>query len=296
MKPTGYWFSIVTILGGLAAGCAHAEPAPAQPAATPAPATPAPQVQITQPTQPASIESFVAFDADTKEVTVTNGTPEAHFAFSITNISSGTVTVNFVQTSCGCTVAKLPAQPWVLGPNSNGLIQATMNLSGTPPGGTKTKTLTVNTDKGNKTLIAKSTVLPAQAPGSMSEADRMSNQKLAMGDRQAVFKGDCAKCHVEPAKGKMGKDLFTASCGVCHEAEHRASFVADLHHLNEPTTPEFWKNWIEHGKPGSLMPAFAESEGGPLNETQIASLVAYLNDAFPPHTAQNSIPTRTAIH
>lgn len=285
MKPTGYWFSIVTILGGLVIGGAHAEPAPA------------PQVQIKQPGAQPSIDTFLAFDGDTKEVTVTNGTPEAHFAFGLTNISTSTVTVNFVQTSCGCTVAKLPSQPWVLGPSSNGQIQATMNLAGTPPGGTKVKTLTVNTDKGNKTLIAKAIVLPAAAPTAMNEVDRMGNQKLAMADRQAVFKNDCAKCHVEPGQGKMGKDLFAASCGVCHEAQHRASFVADLHHLKEPTNPEFWKNWIEHGKPGSLMPAFSQAEGGPLSEAQIASLVAYLDVTFPGQTAQaNTIPTRTMMH
>lgn len=291
MKSTGYWLSLATIFGGLAACVASAEPALAQPAA------PAPKVEVTQPATPPSIDTFIAFDSSTKEVTVTNGTTEAHFSFSITNISSGDVKVNFVQTSCGCTVAKLPEQPWVLGPNSNGQIQATMQLAGTPPGGSKTKTLTVNTDKGNKTLIAKANVLPAAAPTAMSEADRSSNQKLAMADRQAVFKGDCAKCHVEPGQGKMGRDLFAASCGVCHEAEHRASFVADLHHLTEPTTADFWKNWIEHGKPGSLMPAFSQAEGGPLSEMQIASLVAYLTQAFPAKTAQAStFPVRTAIH
>lgn len=290
MKSTAYWYSIATILGGLATTVANADPAPA-----PVPA-PASQVQMSQPVTPPSVDGFLAFDGDTKEVTVTNGTTEAHFAFNITNISTGDVTVNFVQTSCGCTVAKLPSQPWVLGPNSNGQISATMQLAGTPPGGSKTKTLTVNTDKGNKTLIAKANILPAPAPASMSEADRASNQKLAMADRQAVFKGDCAKCHVEPGQNKMGKDLFAASCGVCHEAQHRASFVADLHHLTEPTSPEFWKNWIEHGKPGSLMPAFSQAEGGPLNEMQVASLVAYLNDAFPARTAQaNTFPVRTMV-
>ena len=31
------------------------------------------------------------------------------------------------------------------------------------------------------------------------------------------------------------------------------------------------------------MPAFATSQGGPLNDMQIASLAAYLNAIIPPH-------------
>jgi hypothetical protein len=31
------------------------------------------------------------------------------------------------------------------------------------------------------------------------------------------------------------------------------------------------------------MPAFATSQGGPLNDLQIASLASYLNLAIPPH-------------
>ena len=44
---------------------------------------------------------------------------------------------------------------------------------------------------------------------------------------------------------------------------------------------EFWRTWITAGKAGSLMPAFATSQGGPLNDMQIASLAAYLNAVIP---------------
>jgi mono/diheme cytochrome c family protein len=166
-------------------------------------------------------------------------------------------------------------------------------LGGVPPGGYKMKTLTVNTDKGIRVLYVKATVLPA--PAAMTEMDRTNAQKVAMADRQAVFKGDCARCHVEPAKDaagheKMGRDLYTAACGVCHDAEHRASFVPDLHHLPEPTNPDFWKNWIMHGKPGTLMPAFAKSEDGPLSDLQIASLVEYLTVTIPSRPVATATP------
>lgn len=261
--------------------------------------SPVVRIEAQVPPQPA-VENFLAFDAQQKDVSVTNGTPQAHFAFDVTNISSGDVVINFVQTSCGCTVAKLPSTPWKLAPKEGGQISATMNLTGTPPGGSKIKVLTVNTDKGNKRLLVRANILPSP-PAPMTSADRTNNQKIAMADRQAVFTDpSCIRCHAAPARDaaghdRIGKELFAAVCGVCHESEHQASFVPNLHHLPEPTNAEFWRNWIAHGKPGTLMPAFAKSEGGILTDTQIDTLVMYLTAAIPSKTAaQSGASTKTA--
>ena len=108
---------------------------------------------------------------------------------------------------------------------------------------------------------------------------------MAKADRQAVFKNDCATCHAIPGNGKYGMALYNAVCAVCHEGEHRATMVPDLHTLKVPTNDQFWRIWIAHGKPGSLMPAFSNTDGGPLNDLQIASLAAYLNVAIPSRVA-----------
>jgi mono/diheme cytochrome c family protein len=223
------------------------------------------------------VDNFLAWDSPNKDVTVTNGTPEAHFTFSLTNVSTEAVVINDVHTSCGCTAAKLPEQPWKLAPGSNGQIKVTMNLAG--KFGTVPKTVTVNTDKGSKMLMVKTTILPPAVSAPMG--GREANQKIALTDRQAVFRGDCATCHAEPARNKMGKDLYVAACGVCHEAEHRAGMVPDLHAIKQETNAEFWRNWITQGKPGTLMPAFSEKEGGILTHAQIQSLVNYLSSAIP---------------
>jgi len=243
------------------------------------------------------LDAYLAFDKDRKDVSVPNGTAEANFSFNLTNISSGDVLINGVQTSCGCTVAKLPSQPWKLSPNDHGEISATMNLAGVPAGGYKEKTLTVHSDKGDKVLIVRTTVLAA--PPAMSEMDRTNNVKTALADRQAVFKGDCVRCHVAPAMDaagheKMGPDLYTAVCGICHNAEHQASFVPNLHKLPEPTNLEFWRNWIMHGKPGTLMPAFAKAEGGILTDEQINSLAQYLAATIPSHPVV-TVPPPSAL-
>ena len=122
----------------------------------------------------------------------------------------------------------------------------------------------------------------------MTEMDRTNAQKIALADRQAVFKGDCFRCHGATARDaggndKMGQSLYAAVCGVCHDAEHQASFVPNLHRLPEPTNVDFWKTWISFGKPGTLMPAFAKAEGGILTDEQIYSLAQYLAATIPSH-------------
>ena len=297
MKRICFLFGVVTAISGLGIRGVYAQ---ALPAAQGQPTKPPVQIPAPTATPQPAFESFIAFDAGQKDVTVSNGTPAANFIFNLTNISSDDVVINYVQTSCGCTVAKLPTQPWKLAPKESGQISATMQLAGTPPGGSKTKTLTVSSNKGNKALYVKATIQPL--PPAMSETDRLNNQKLAMADRQAIFKNaDCVKCHVDTAKDatghdKMGKDLYAAVCGVCHDAQHQASFVPNLHRLPVPTNQQFWDDWISHGKPGTLMPAFAKSEGGILSDDQIKSLIVYLVATIPPGpTVQNTIPTRTAI-
>ncbi len=118
--------------------------------------------------------------------------------------------------------------------------------------------------------------------------------QLAMGDRQAVFKNDCATCHAKPALDAAGAPVYGAAlyagvCANCHDSPNRAALVPDLKHLNHPTGAQHWQQWIASGKVGSMMPAFSKNEGGPLADDQIASLVKYLTETIP------STPPNAAI-
>ncbi len=262
---------------------------PPVPAPPPAPSTPA----ITQTTAPKPAPapapppqlpgSVIAWDADTKEYTAKPGEMTAPFTFYFTNVSSEEVIYTGVHTSCGCTVAQLPTPPWKLPPGTNGAVPVLMSLANKH--GIVFKTVTFNTDKGYKTLMLKVTIQPPPPPTSgmppIAPMERSRNQELAKEDRQAVFKGDCASCHVEKAKGKLGQELYVAACGICHESPNRATMVPDLHVLTHDTNADFWRTWIARGKPGSLMPAFAQSEGGPLSDGEIDSIVQYLVTAIP---------------
>jgi mono/diheme cytochrome c family protein len=219
------------------------------------------------------ITQLVNVASQTNIVTVTN------------SLAPIPVTILSVRPSCGCTTTKLPPLPWTLAPGTNGQIEATVNL--TAPSGTLYKTLAVSTDKGSKMLMLKITIQPFVMPA-VSEAERARNMQTALANRQAVFKGECITCHVRQGDGKYGQALYEADCAICHESEHRATMVPDLHALKTPTNFEFWRTWITHGKPGSLMPAFSTLDGGPLSDMQIASLANYLSAAIPSKSLPSS--------
>jgi len=242
---------------------------------------PVPLAPRTFPTAPATPPSLLpanslAWDAESKDYQAKLGDTNAVFTFWLTNVCDKEVLVNSVRTSCGCTVAKLPETPWHIGPGSNGPINVTVDLRGKR--GKVVKTVTADTTAGIKSLLVSITI-PTD-PKFEAQMNRSQNMQLATADRQMVFRGECAKCHVEPTRGKTGRDLYVAACGICHEAEHRASMVPDLKALKHPTDRAFWAQWTKSGKPGSLMPAFAAEQGRPLSSEQIESLADYLDKTY----------------
>jgi len=224
--------------------------------------------------------AFSNWDSESKATSIIAGINEAHFIFNFTNVSSADITILSVRPSCGCTTAQLPSLPWTISSGRNGQIGVTVNLAG--KSGTVSKTVTVNTDKETKMLSVKITILPPEISTAMPDTGRAQNMKMAIADRQAVFKGDCMSCHAKAGNGKFGKELYDADCAICHEGANRATMVPSLHSIPQTTDVEFWGTWISYGRQHSLMPAFAATEGGPLTDAQIASLTTYLNTAIPP--------------
>ena len=221
-------------------------------------------------------ESF-AWDTVVKDYQAKAGETEAKFTFALTNVSKESVTIESVHTSCGCTAAKLPQTPWVLAPGDHGEIGVTVDLHG--KFGLISKTATVYSSVGQIMLTVRIVIPPADA-SARNMGDRSRNLQVAAADRQAVFRGDCATCHVTPTLGKTGKALYDTACLICHEGPNRASMVPDLRALNKPTDAAYWTQWISSGREGSLMPAFALAKHGILSDAQIKSLVDYLGGDF----------------
>lgn len=230
-------------------------------------------------------DGVVGWDSLNQSTEAEADQPQAKFTINFTNLTANNLVVLSVRPSCGCTTAQLPPLPWTVGPGTNGQIGITVNLEG--KSGILMKNVNIGTDQGTKTIYFRINMHPPVVR-TLSEADRAQGMAMAKADRQAVFKGDCVSCHAKNIEGKYGKPLYDSVCGICHEAENRASMVPNLHELKTPTNDEFWRIWIAHGKPGSLMPAFATSDGGPLTDMQIASIAAYLRSAIP-SAATNSV-------
>jgi cytochrome c553 len=234
-----------------------------------------------QPPPPRQPATYLTWNTERIETNVAVGQATAQFTFWLTNVSTEVVSINSVRTSCGCTVAQLPSQPWQIPAGSNGPINVTMNLAGKM--GSIEKAVTIDSSTGIKTLIVRSNIPMqpnAQPTAGGIDPERLKNMQMALADRQVVFKGECAKCHAEPAVAKMDKPLYDAACGICHDSTHRAAMVPDLANLKHPTNEEHWRKWIKSGRPGSMMPAFAKSEGGPLTDEQVESLVKFLTESI----------------
>jgi mono/diheme cytochrome c family protein len=218
----------------------------------------------------------LVFDAETKQYDAKPGELTAPFTFHLTNVWTNEIVITQVHPSCGCTTAKLPPTPWHIPPGGSGEVEAKVSLAGKM--GLVIKTLKFFTSVGDRTVTLKVKIPPAgTGMEGMTAAERKAAMAKAMGDPLAIFRGDCAKCHVDKGVKAFGQDLYAVDCGICHESPHRDSAVPDLHALKEATNLEFWKTLITYGKPHTMMPGFGLAQGGPLTDEQITSLAAYLN-------------------
>lgn len=249
--------SILWVAGACFTALLRAQPLTTSPA-NPAPPAPHP----------------LAWDAMTKQYQAKASDQTNEFTFWVTNTSANPVSITALHPSCGCTVATLPSQPWVLSAGAFGPIHANINFAGKH--GAVVKLIQVENSVSPQTLTIR-----VDIPEDPAALMRTRNVQMAFADRQAVFKNDCASCHVTPAINQMGEPLYKAACGICHDSDHRASMVPDIRHPMHPTDAVFWKKWIVEGKTNSLMPAFSHSLGGPLTDEQIASLVEYLTKTVP---------------
>lgn len=184
--------------------------------------------QIPAQTQPAATLSSeplfpLSFDATQKRQDLQAGREKTLFTFALTNTSASPVVIKQVTSSCGCTTISLPSQPWTLAPGDNGKIQVDVDVRN--KWGMLAKNITLDTTAGSKQLVLLINIPAPQNTHTEKTSDinlsRQRNIMVSLNDRQAVFKGDCARCHADPAQGKLGKELYAAACGICHEGPHR---------------------------------------------------------------------------
>jgi hypothetical protein len=159
----------LVLLPGCKTGDPHPEPtevlAPAAAQTNKMEPTPAPLPLPAHPTAPSNSNdsmapNILAWDATSKEYFAQPGDKFALFTFSLTNVSSRPIVIYDTHTSCDCTVAKLPTQPWTIPSGGRGEIGASINLSN--KSGIVTNYIIVFTSRGNRQLNVKATVPDAK--------------------------------------------------------------------------------------------------------------------------------------
>ena len=113
------------------------------------------------PPLPAPDANALKWDAESKQCAPKPGETSVAFTFVCTNVSAYEVSINGLQTSCGCTVAQLPSTPYKLEPGSNVAINVSMNIAGKY--GLITKGVTVESTAGTKSLLVNADIpMPAK--------------------------------------------------------------------------------------------------------------------------------------
>lgn len=181
--------------------------------------------------------------------------------FHLRNDGSDSLKILDVHSSCGCTPTMVDKK--ILGPGDSANLKVTFNPQGKSKGKVdKTVWITTNAGKDSVTISAEITML----------------HKGEMMTVTNIFEGDCRKCHVDKGVGKFGRELYNASCLMCHSPSPN-SHAPHLGRMKaEQAADTTYYRFIAHGKHGTNMPAYAQSRGGPLTEKQIQSLVTLLTE------------------
>ena len=90
-----------------------------------------------------------------------------------------------------------------------------------------------------------------------------------------IFSEKCRDCHIDQGKGKIGWDLFSADCFMCHNAGKNTS----LSTMSKKKSKDMLRA-IRDGVENTLMPGFAINNGGPLDDADIQSLIELINPAY----------------
>ena len=193
--------------------------------------------------------------------------------FLVYNLGGRYLRIREVETSCGCTVARMSKT--AIAPGDFARIDVALDTS--IKLGKVRKQLTVVSNDPERPRLA--LFLTGEVLGNKMEGH--GQIRLAPKDRLVLFKGECATCHVQAGKGKTGKALFQADCAMCHGLNGQGHLSAGPSLLEGDYEDEAYvanaRKVIAEGSPNSpQMPPFAQSQGGPLTDDEIDSLVAFL--------------------
>ena len=196
----------------------------------------------------------------------------AEDTFKLSNTGGETLVIENVESSCGCTIAKLDTSE--LNPGESTELHVTLDTS--LKLGSVTKTIDIFSNdpvQPKKELILKAEVKLPKGQEGMAGSFKVK-------DPLVLFKGECKTCHVDRGINKTGKQLFIADCGMCHGPDGQGGVSPPLITLDytQDMVKAYVRDIIANGSPNSpTMPPYSKGKGGPLADSQIDSLVTFLS-------------------
>jgi mono/diheme cytochrome c family protein len=222
---------------------------------------------------------------------------EIPYVFTIHNVGGEPLEIKDVSTSCGCTLLNLKDK--VIAPGKTGELEVTMDTSMKQGYVKKSIVIFTNDPESPKKLVylganvlprerdnpepfrpksplLSSTTLEPNTPEVFSVSNPHTG--LTEKDKAKIFVGNCAVCHVQQGKGKMGADLFQADCAMCHGVNAEgAEGPALLGNYKDPNYVKHIQKVTRYGSEKHIsMPGFSRDAGGPLTDQEINSIVSFL--------------------
>lgn len=196
--------------------------------------------------------------------------------FLLQNVGGKPLKINKVEPSCGCTAAT--PDKTVLKPGETTKLHLTLDT--TNKLGDVRKTIDLWLSQATPPQLTLTLFAHVEAP----PMTKTHLGAIKPKDRLALFKGECATCHVDKGVGKVGEALFVADCAMCHGLGGKGTFAGPgllaKHRKtswNHADYAKHLKEVITHGASyNPAMPPFGKVHGGPLTEDDITSLVQYL--------------------
>lgn len=201
---------------------------------------------------------------------------DARVSYQWPVFNDGTAPLEIVNTfpSCGCTASLIETK--AIAPGARGSLAVTFDATGQAGDVRKTIAVVTNDPAKPRTILTiRAKVLPPANPRVSSGHPPIAGQSLLV--------GSCGECHARPASGKSGEALWVAVCAMCHGADGRGALA---YGLREPSylashDDKALADAIAYGTANPRMPGFADVMGGPLDASQIDSLVRLLRTWTP---------------
>jgi cytochrome c553 len=193
-------------------------------------------------------------------------------AFLVFNQGGKHLRIFRVEPSCGCTVPSISQQ--IIAPGDFARITVVLDTS-LKSGKIRKKLILYSNDSKRPALPL---FLVGEALPAKLEGHKMI--QVMPKDRLALFKGECASCHVQKGVGKTGQALFAADCAMCHGQNAQGNLPSGPSLLSGGSEDEdiqaLTKTIANGSSHNPQMPPFSAKNGGPLNQSQIDSLAMFL--------------------